>query len=165
MQIGYRYFRGRDQKQIVGRGPIGIVFELRQLSCPDHDLATDEQWRLDLDVPVFAGMQLQHEVDQPARQARARAHQHRKSRSRKLGTTRQIEDPETLGDFPVRFPACGRRRAPAAQNRRLFRHFGQRRIGDEQGLRFERGLDLPQLRFERGDTLAQLAARDRGRFR
>src|SRR5882762_9905031 len=120
------------------------------------NFAPHQERRLDFDVAVLARVQVQHEVDQASRQSRAGAHQHRESRARELGAARQIENAKLFGDLPMRFAAFGCRRSPAPQHRLLFRHVGQRRIRDEQRLRFECRLDLPELGLQTGDPLTEL---------
>ena len=83
MQVGERHFRGRDQVEVPVAGDLEqILLELRQVAGAAQRVGVDEERRLDFGVAVLARVQLEHEVDQRAREPRARAHQHREPRAR-----------------------------------------------------------------------------------
>ncbi len=76
--------------------------------------------------------------------------------------SRRVEEAEPLPNLPVRLPARGRGRAPAAHHpvarRVAVGQLGQRQVGNEQGLRVDPGLDVPHFRFESVDLRAELLA-------
>src|SRR6185437_10554603 len=77
MQVGQRHFSGRNQIQIpLTRDLEEILLELRQIAGPAQRLAVDEKRRLDLAISVLARVEVEHEVDERPRQARARSAQH-----------------------------------------------------------------------------------------
>ena len=79
MKVRQRHFRGRNQEQIPLAGDLEEVrFELRQLAGRFERRAIDEIRRHDLQVPVLARVQVEHEVGQRSRQPRARAEQQRR---------------------------------------------------------------------------------------
>ena len=59
-----------------------ILLELRQVAGAAQCVGIDEERRLHLDVTVLLRVELEHEIDQRAREPRARAEQHRESRAR-----------------------------------------------------------------------------------
>jgi len=143
MQIRHRHFSRGDEKQLVGAEAVHVVLELGKLSRAGHHITPHQQRRLDFDVAVLARVQIEHEVDEPAREARAQTYQHRKSRPRELRTARQIEDAELLRDLPMRLAAFRRRRAPTPNDGDFIRHLRERQVRNEESLRLERRLDLP----------------------
>ena len=74
MQVRQRHFRGRNQVQVpVARDLEQVLLELRQVAGAAQRLGVDEKRRLDLEVAVLARVQVEHEVDQRAREPRAGA--------------------------------------------------------------------------------------------
>ena len=62
----------------------------------------DEKRRLDLAIAVLARVQIEHEVDQRAREPRAAAEQHRKPRARHARRALEVENAERRAELPVR---------------------------------------------------------------
>ena len=83
MEVRERHLRGRHQIQIPVAGDLEeIGLELRQVArCPVSDALLIEERRLDFAIPVLARVQVEHEVDQRARQPRARRRSARKTRA------------------------------------------------------------------------------------
>ena len=74
MQVRQRHFGGRDQIQIPVAGDLEqVLLELRQVARAAQRVGVDEERRLDFAIAVLARVQIEHEVDQRARQPRAGA--------------------------------------------------------------------------------------------
>src|SRR5690349_5668718 len=162
MQIGHGHFGGRNEKQIVRRRLVRVFFEFRQLARADHAVAANEERRLDLDVAVLAGVQVEHEVDQGAHEPGSAAHEHGEPRAGELRATREIEDAERFSQLPVRSAAPRSRLAPRPDDpvRRLVAvgDFGEREVGDVQQLLLDGRLQATELRLERVDARGVLTA-------
>ena len=103
VQVGQRHLRRRDQVEIpLPRDLEEILLELRQVAGAAQRFGVDEERRLDFDVAVLPRVQLQHEVDQRAREPGARADQHREPGAGHLRRTLEVEDAEGGSDLPVR---------------------------------------------------------------
>ena len=113
VEVRHWNLRGRDEKQIV-RGAIHVGFELGQLAGADHDFTPHQKRRLDLGVAMFAGVEVEHEVDERARQPSTLSLEHWESRTRELRASGQVQDPELLRDFPMRLAAFRRRGSPTS---------------------------------------------------
>src|SRR5262249_48858229 len=61
-----------------------------------------EERRLDLAVAVLARVEIEHEIDEGAREARTRAGQDREARRRHLDRALEVEDAERWAEVPVR---------------------------------------------------------------
>ena len=121
MQVRERHFGGRDQEQIPVAGDLEqILLELRQVARAGERRAVDEERRLDLAVAVLARVQVEHEVDERAREPRAGAEQHREARARHARRALEVENAERGAELPVRLrrEVERRRRAPACAPRR-----------------------------------------------
>ena len=119
-------------------------------------------------------MEIEHEVDERAREPCAQADEDGESRPRELRAAREVDDAQPLGDVPVR-PAARRGGLAPRPHHLVARdvavgELGERQVGDEQGLLLELGFDATQLGLEAADARAQLAAllahlgRKRARF-
>src|SRR5262245_11535595 len=65
VKVGERNFRRRDEIEIPLAGNLEeIGLELGQITGPEKRCAVDEERRLDLAIAVFAGVQVEHEIDQ-----------------------------------------------------------------------------------------------------
>ena len=103
VQVRQRHLAGRDEIQVPLVADLEQVFlELRELPGADQRLRVGEERRLHLDVAVLAGVQLQHEVDERARQSGAGAHQDREPRTGQLGAAFEVDDAEGGSQIPVR---------------------------------------------------------------
>src|SRR3989442_756177 len=105
MEVRDGHFGRRHEKQVVGLSAIGVLFELGQLSGPDHHLAPDDERGLDLDVAVLPSVQVEHEVDQRAYERRSHAHKHGEARTGELRAAGEVQDPELLANLPMRLAA------------------------------------------------------------
>src|SRR5262249_37088883 len=95
VEIGQRHFRRRHEIQIPIAGDLEEVrLELRQIAGAGQRGGVDEKRRLDLAIAVLARVQIEHEVDERARQPRARAAQHGKARRCDLDRALEIENAE-----------------------------------------------------------------------
>src|SRR5216117_3144678 len=157
MQVRDGHLGGRNEEQIVGRRPVGLLLELRDVARPLHRLALYQERWLHLDVAVLAGVQVEHEVDQGAYELRPGAHEDREPQPRDLRAAREVEQPQLFADLPVRLAALRSRLTPCPHDlvvRRIAaRHVRQGQVGDVEQLLVERLLDTLQLRLERVDRL------------
>ena len=133
MNVRQRHLGGRNQKEIPVAGDLEeIGFELRQLARRFERRAIDEIRRHDLQVPVLARVQVEHEIGQRSRQPRARAEQHRKPGAGHLRGALEVENAKRRPEIPVRqrfeielssaLPTCARRRCPLRSCRRARSH-------------------------------------------
>src|SRR5258708_7665922 len=106
VQIRHRHFGGGDEEEIVRGGLVGVLFEFRELPGADHAVAAHQEWRLHFDIPMLARVQIEHEVDEGARQLGPDAHEDGEARARELRAARQIQHSQRLTDFPVRLAAA-----------------------------------------------------------
>ncbi len=103
MQVRERHLRGRHQIEIpLPRDLEEIGLELRQIPGAGQRRGVDHERRLDLAVAVLARVQVEHEVDQGAREPRAGAAQHRESRGRDFRGPLEVENAERFAQIPVR---------------------------------------------------------------
>ena len=103
IQIRQRDLRGRNEEQVPVAGDLEkVLLELGQVAGAAQRIRIHEERRLDLGVGVLLRMELEHEVDQGARQPGAGAHQHREARARHLCGALEIENAELGPDVPVR---------------------------------------------------------------
>ena len=79
-----------------------VRFELRQIAGSGQRRAVRHERRLDLGVAVLRGVQVEHEVDQRAREARACADQHGEPGARDLRAALEVDDAERRPEIPVR---------------------------------------------------------------
>ena len=116
MEIRQRHFGRRNQEQIpVARDPEQILFELRQVARARQRRAIHHERRLDFAVAVLARVQIEHEIDQRAREPGAATEQHGKPCAGHARGAFEIKDPECRAQLPVRLrlEVHHRRRAPA----------------------------------------------------
>ena len=66
------------------------------------DARVDQERRLDFAVAVLARVQIEHEVDERAREPRAGAAQHGEPRAGDLGGALEVDDAERRPEIPVR---------------------------------------------------------------
>ena len=165
-QVRQRHLRRGDQEQVVRLGAVHVCFELRELAGALHDLTPREVRRSDLGVAMLAGVEIQHEGDERARQSRAEPDEQREARPRQLRAAPEIHEPEPLGDLPVRWTALRGRLTPGAHDLVVrfvaVRDFWERQVGHVEQLRFERGLDRLEIGFQGGDPRTEVAARGGG---
>ena len=103
MEVGQGHFGGRDQIEIPRAGNLEQVgFELGQLAGAGERGGVGEKGGLHLPVAVLARVQVEHEVDQRARQPRAGAAQHGKPRAGDPRTALEIENAQCRTEVPVR---------------------------------------------------------------
>jgi hypothetical protein len=62
VEIGQRHLGRRDEEQVVLAGVIQLLGELGKLAGARHRGAVHQQWRRDLEIPVFPRVQVEHEV-------------------------------------------------------------------------------------------------------
>ncbi len=175
-QIGHRHFGGRDQPVAVARAE-QVLAEFRQLIGAEHRGIAHQNRRVDLEIAVLAGVQIEHELHQRPLHPRQRALQHHETRAGELGRRIEIHQAERLADLDMllRPEPLGklRRRAEAADLDivvlvlALGRVFaGQVRdrgefIFEQHFRRLDRGLEFRQRRLQLGDLVLQRLG-DRG---
>ena len=137
-----------------------ILLELRQVAGAAQRRGVHEKRRLDLGIAMLTGVELEHEVDQRARQPRARADQHREPRAGHPRGALEIENPERGTEIPMRLrlEVEGPRLAVAAHfdvvgGARAARHAGVRNVRQRHHQRRALRLDLIGLDFELTDPL------------
>src|SRR4051812_676705 len=84
VKISDRNFRSRREEKLLFLEPVHVFFELRQLGRPDHAFSPHQKRRADFEIAMFAGMQIQHELDQRPLQSRAGTGKADKSASAQL---------------------------------------------------------------------------------
>ena len=89
-----------------------------RLPVPVNDARVRHERRLDLRVAVLRRVQVQHEVDQRAREARAGTDQHGEPRARDLRAALEVDDAERRTEIPVRL-----RREVERARRAMSTHF------------------------------------------
>ncbi len=103
MEIGQRHFGSRHQIQVPVAGDLEqVLLELREVSRAVQRRAVGQIRRHDFAIPVLAGVQVEHEVDQRARHSGAGAAQHREARRRDLRAALEVDDAERRSEIPVR---------------------------------------------------------------
>jgi hypothetical protein len=101
MDVGHRHFRRGDQVQAVG-GDVHVALEVRELSGPACRIRVHQKRRRHFQVPVFAGVEIEHERGERAGEPRAQAPEQREAGTGDLGAGRQIQNPQRLAQLPVR---------------------------------------------------------------
>src|SRR5438105_10565051 len=96
MKICYRHFRSRCQKKLISAGcvwlkSVHIHFKFWQLRRPDHAIAAHQKWWTDLEIPVLARVQIEHELDKSTLQPRPGAGKTNKSAATELRGALEIE--------------------------------------------------------------------------
>ena len=162
MQVRERHFGRRDQPVVGLLHPEKVVGELRQLPGADHRLGVDHEGGQDLGVGVLARVQVEHEIDEGALEAGARAGVDGEPRPGDLRGPLEVEDPEAGSDLPVRqrleveLPWL----APAAHLDVVLRGFPPRHalvrdVRDGQEPLLEGRIDRGHLRVELLDPIAE----------
>ena len=172
MEVRERHLRGGDQEQVpLARNLEQVGLELRQVARALQRRPIDHERRLHLQVPVLPRVQIEHELDQRARQPRARAQQHREPRARHAGRPLEIENPQRGPDVPVRLRhEVERRRIAVPADLQVVRgapadgHAGVRKVGQRHEQAGSLLLDAVQLDRQLPDLLRSLPVRleDRG---
>src|SRR5437868_5746641 len=103
MKICHRHFRRGRQEKLIPSGsirfkPVHICFKFRQLSRPDHAIAADQKWWTNLEIPMLACMQIEHELDQGTLQPRPGAGETDKSAATEFCRALQIEQFQSGSD-------------------------------------------------------------------
>ena len=102
VKIGERHLGGWDEIEIpFARDLEEILLELGQLSGANQRLRVCQKRRLHLSITMLPGVQIQHEVDQRARQARPRSAQHGKPCAGDPGGALEIKNAERVTQGPV----------------------------------------------------------------
>ena len=101
---------------------------------------------------MLPSVEVEHEAEEPADQPRAGAEEHGEPGAGEFRAALQVENPQPLGDLPVRRASRRRGRSPRADDRRGGRvargNVREREVGHKQRLRFEHGLDIAELGLE-----------------
>ena len=103
VQVRQRHLGCRNQEVIIVAQAKEVVLELRQLAGSGHAGTIHHEGREDLPVSMGRGMQVQHEIDQRAFQARARSARNRKPGAGHARRPFEIQDAQRFSDVPVRF--------------------------------------------------------------
>src|SRR4051812_44830154 len=104
MQVRQRHFgRGNEIQIPIAADLEQVLLELRELAGTLQRLAVGEKRRLDLAIAMLARVQIEHEVDQRARQPCAGAAQYGEARAREPHTTLEVENAERRSEIPVRY--------------------------------------------------------------
>src|SRR6185503_17143591 len=174
IEVGERHLRGRDQEQVPVAGDLEqVLLELRQVAGAAQRIGVDQEGRLDLRVAVLARVQLQHEVDERAREPRARPHQHREARARHARGALEVENAQSRTDLPVRLRLEVERARLAVPPHLAVvfggfpdRHRGVRQVRHGHQQVGELLIHLAQLRLELLDLLATglVGGKDRRRI-
>jgi hypothetical protein len=103
VHVRERDFRRGNEIEIPVAGDFEkILLELRQIAGALQRSAVGQERRLDFAVSVLARVNVEHEVDERARQPRAGSAQHRETRTRDLGTPLEVDDAERRPEVPMR---------------------------------------------------------------
>src|SRR5438270_12854364 len=106
MKICHRHFRRRRQEKLIPSGsvrfkPVHVRFKFWQLGRPDHAIAADQKWWTNLEIPVLACMQIEHELDEGTLQPRADARETDESAATEFRCALQIEQLQSGSDSNV----------------------------------------------------------------
>src|SRR5262245_25708273 len=102
VQVRERYFGGWNEIEVPLAGDLEeVLLELRQLAGAGQRRGVRHKRRLDFAVAMLTRVQIEHEVDERAGEARARAAQHREARAGELRAALEIDDTERRPQIPV----------------------------------------------------------------
>ena len=104
VQVRERHFRRRDEVEIpVARNLEEVGLELRQVPGAEERRRVHQERRVHLDVAVLPRVQVEHEIDERPRHARAGAEHDREPRSRHSRGPLEVHDAERHAEVDVRF--------------------------------------------------------------
>ena len=155
MDVGHRHLGRGDEPQVPALDPEQVLLELGQLAGAGHGRGVDQEGRQHLGVAVPLGVQIEKEVDQGPRQARAEPLEQGEAGPGEPGRGLEVEDAQAFADLPVGQGRKGkfRDRAPAPDFHVVplvpsLGHVVGAQVGDGQD-------DLLQLAFDVGQRSVQ----------
>ena len=158
INVGHGDLGRRNQPKIVALALEKILLELGQLSGAVKAGRVHQERRQHFGITVFAGVRVEHEIDQRALQLRAHAPVERETGAGNLGGALEIEDAQFGAEVPVRFglEIELRRIAHAAHFQIVVgilahRHGIVRHVGNSGQQFLEFGIRGLRLFLERGD--------------
>ena len=101
VDVGHRHFGRGDEPQVPALDPEQVLLELGQLAGAGHGRGVDQEGRQHLGVAVPLGVQIEKEVDQGPRQARAEPLEQGEAGPGDPGGGLEVEDAESFADLPV----------------------------------------------------------------
>src|SRR4030095_5088849 len=102
MEVGDRYLSCWNQEEVVCADDVELFLELGKLTRSGHRRAVHDVRRRDFEVAVIPGVEVQHEVLERPHQPCTHSGVDRKSRSRDLGTARQVKETQSGNQLPMR---------------------------------------------------------------
>ena len=103
VQVRERHFRRRDEVEVpLTRDLEEVLLELGQVSRPEQRRRVHQERRVHLDVAVFPRVQVEHEVDERPRHARAGAEHDREAGARHLRRPLEVDNAEAHAEIDVR---------------------------------------------------------------
>ncbi len=119
VDIRHRDFRRGNQKIIRIVEFKQVLFEFRQLPCPGHALAVDQEGRKNLPVAMFGSVKVQHEIQQSPFQPGPQALIKSEPGSRDFCSPVEVQNIQRLANLPMRFGGEGevRKLSPFAELR------------------------------------------------
>src|SRR5262245_16704785 len=101
VDVGHRYFGGRNEKEIWLRDTKQVFFELRELAGSRHGVTIHQKGRQDLAIAMLLGVQIEHEIDQGPFKPRAGILVESEARTGNFGSAGEIKNPKLFTDVPV----------------------------------------------------------------
>src|SRR5260221_2780343 len=164
MKIGHGHLGGGREVEIVALAAVELFLEFGELGRADESLGIHEKRRTHLGVTVFAGVQIEQEIDQRPLQPRTGTDVEGKSAAADLRGALEIEKAEffTELDVALRREREGQLFAPNPDDRIVFRRSSDRamlvrEIGDVEQQGALRGIELLRLVFELRDFFTESA--------
>src|SRR5437868_6480324 len=106
MEICHRHFGSWCQKELIPAGCVGlqavhVLLKFRQLCGPNHAITPDQKRWTNLEIPMLARVQIEHELDQGALQSRSGASETDKSTATEFRCPFQVEQLQPGSDGNV----------------------------------------------------------------